>query len=64
MQINILFVHRGCHVSRLLFPPKHESLTPAGLFWFYWTKGFRSSKQREKGRNPLIIPFHVATYFG
>jgi len=52
MQINILFVHRGCHVSRLLFPPKQESLTPAGLFWFYCTKGFRSSKQREKGREP------------
>lgn len=34
MQINILYVHRGCHVSRLLFPPKQESVTPAVLLLF------------------------------
>lgn len=54
MQINILFMHRGCHVSRLLFPPKQENLTPAGLFLslVYKLKGFR--KQREKRRRPPV----------
>lgn len=32
MQINILYSHRGCHVSRLSFPTKHETLTPAAQF--------------------------------
>ena len=45
MQINILFVHRGCHVSRLLFPPKQDSLTPAGLFLSLGTKGFKKSEE-------------------
>jgi len=59
MQINILFVHRGCHVSRLLFPPKQESLTPAGLFLSLVTKGFRNSKQLEKRRRPPVEPSHI-----
>lgn len=47
MQINILFVYRGCHVSRLLFPPKQDSLTPAGLFLSLGTKGFKKSEEGQ-----------------
>lgn len=53
MQINILFVHRGCHVSRLLFPPKHKSLTPAGLLLFLVYKrllGVVNSAKSDKNR--------------